>query len=661
MTRPALGMIALTVSLVHAAAIGAATAADSVAMDAAATINGASKVGAQEEVARIDAAPLDAARMDAAPRDFAPDAVDVKLRYQRRNDDSGLADVHLELRDGLSGSPLNYGQRRLAAWLQRPLPTLAEAEYRCSDKVRMLASPGPGRRATVDFNTFRLLTVNEDRTLTVINPFLAVNNAKLESIVTLPGDVGAVLQRRDAHEVWLAIPAIDQLLVIDTDTRSIRHTHRLEGGARPVALVEAGGSVWAAQAGRDGWLRFDQSVAMPTEVPAPRVHAMLSIPGATSPMGLADDGIVGLDEGMPIVHLAGQSIRSVIWSPLAQRLLASTEDGGLLWMDPTDGRVSQRLVLSPAIAMAVFDDGRYLLVASDDGMLRVIDVATGEVMNGHEMTDTPNGIGFTDGFAYLQGAGSAQMTLFSLADLRRGRMQPVKVSVGGVSGAVFRAETTGIAPIPGARLMTPMPDGIGMYVANPLDGQIYQYAEGMMAPAGSFSTYRRSPIALMLLDTGLEQIGPGSYRAVMRAPKAGRYELVLSGVEPRFASCRVMDVSGPADSVATTTAPRPQVRLLAVEQDAEGGKVRVKAQLLDERDQPVGVGVDLTLLAFDRRNGWQAIRPMQAIHPGIYEGRLDAPPATTLDLRVSSRAADLPFHAGGLGTYRTLDARGVPQ
>jgi hypothetical protein len=536
----------------------------------------------------------------------------------------------------------------LAAWLQKPLPTLAEAETRCADKVRMLASSGLGRRAVVDLNAHRLMAVNDDRSITFINPFLRLSNAKLEDIVTLPGDVTAVLHRRDAHEVWLALAEADLVLVVDTDARRIKQRHTLAPGARPAAMAEAGGAVWVAQAGRDEWLSFANATAEPTAHAAPRVGRWLTVPGRASPLGLAADGIVTLSGTQARSLSLGHAIGSAVWSPLAQRALVSLEDGGLAWFDPREGSITQQMPLPVQREMAEFDNGRFLL-AADTTHWSVVDVATATIVQRQTVDAPVSNIGFSPTFAYLHGASASQATLLSLADLRQGRARAVRVA----TGAAPEPMGLVVGPALDAQLMQPVPQGTGMYVANPLDGQIYQYAEGMMAPVGSYSNYRRSPRALFVLDDGLQATGPGEYRATLHPPKGGSYELVLSGVQPRFAACEMLQLPAVAEAAPITRVPGLKVQLVDVSAGVRPGSVRVRARLVGNQAGEVARTVpDLTLLAFDKRSGWQDRRPMRADETGLYEAVLEAPQDAHLDLRASSMSGDLPFQAGALGSVQ---------
>ncbi|MBF5003070.1 YncE family protein [Diaphorobacter caeni] len=563
----------------------------------------------------------------------------------------GLATLDLTLRDEATGQPVELPARKLAAWLQKPLPTLAEGELACRDKVRMLASPGLGRRAALDFNIHRLLAVNTDNTLTFINPFLRLNQAKLEDIVTLPGTPSAVLQRPALHEVWLALPEVDQIVVVDTDARRVRRSYTLTKGARPVALAQAGGAVWVAQAGRDEWLRIASAQSDPEPIAAPRVQGWLQPDRSGEPLGLGVNGIVRANGQ---VAPSGRVLHAA-WSPLAERAIASLADGGLAWLD-AQGLVQQRLTTrGPVQRIALFDEGRHALAATDREVM-VIDVATAGVLQTIPIDSSVTDIAFSGSFAYLHSAPASRAVLLSLADLRSGQAKPVQVAV----GSDPRDATPSLSAGSGAQRLQRLPDGAGMYVASPHDGQIYQYTEGMMAPIGSFSNYRRSPLALLLLDDGLQSLGQGRYRATLRAPRGGSYELVVSGVQPRFAECVALDVpviGTQNQSAVASAAAQVRARLVQVQPDGDAWLVRAALSIGEgERTRPLPGVHDLQLLAFERRSGWQSRQAMRAAGDGIYEARIrQAPASAGIDLLVGSASQDLPFHAGALGT-RVLGA-----
>lgn len=78
------------------------------------------------------------------------------------------------------------------------------------------------------------------------------------------------------------------------------------------------------------------------------------------------------------------------------------------------------------------------------------------------------------------------------------------------------------------------PSGSGMLVAAPADGMVFQYGEGMMAPIGSFSTYRRAAVGLLALDLSPREVAAGRYAAPVRHLRAGHMIWCWPG--PRRAS-----------------------------------------------------------------------------------------------------------------------------
>jgi DNA-binding beta-propeller fold protein YncE len=567
----------------------------------------------------------------------------------------GVGDLTLELRDALTQQPLDYTGKRLAAWLQKSPKTLSDGELACSDKVRALASQGIGRRAVVDFNTYSLVTVNTDRTVAFINPFLRMNNAKLEGVVTLPGDATALLHHPQARELWIAMRQSDAIAVIDTDTRTIKRTLAFAPGAGPQALALSGRSVWVSFAGRNQWLRFDNG---DSGLPSASVAAVDSAQLITSPstnvvVGLGADGITLLDgvtNEVRTVKLSGTP-SAATWSVLAQRWLVATSSKRLYFVDAQRAMVTRELVLDgEAARLIAFDEGRFAVAAVPSrDTVSIVDMASANILQTVPVTAQANELALSASFIYVHSAALGQATLLSLSDSRHGKVQPVNISIGtaGKHADVDQVSTG---------LTANTPDNLGMLIASPRDAQVYQYAEGMMAPIGSFSNYKRSAVGLVLLNNGFESLGAGRYRTTLRHTQGGPHELVLSGVQPRFASCNALALPEVRDAKREALAAQPQASLLKVVNTANGNAIAVDVRLEEKTSKtPLGAVHDLVLLAFDKRSGWQRRVAMVEQSPGFYSAVLPiVGAATRFDLLVSSATQDMPFGAGFIGTYEVL-------
>ncbi|MBV1796530.1 hypothetical protein [Siccirubricoccus sp. G192] len=293
-------------------------------------------------------------------------------------------------------------------------------------------------------------------------------------------------------------------------------------------------------------------------------------------------------------------------------------------------------------ALALFDGGRRAL-ALGEGRASVLDLASGEIGPRLEAAPGADEILLTDRFAYAVSAREGQASLWLLEDLRQGRVQPVEVMLG-------RPDPGAEPRFAGPARTVATPAGNGLLAANAVDGMLYQYGEGMMAPIGSYSNYRRAALGLALLDLSLREVAPGRYRSPVRHAQGGAHELVLSGAAPRFALCATLRLA-PVPGVAP---PEPRLRPELVTATSEAPLqrlIRVRLHQAEGAADLAGVR-DLVLLAFDRRSGWQARLRLEEVAPGEYEARLRLPAPAQYELLAASASRNLSFAEGRLGSLR---------
>jgi hypothetical protein len=563
----------------------------------------------------------------------------------------GLGMLEVEASEAATGAPLRYSRGRLAAWLQRRRAALPEAEVACGDKVKALASQGIGRRADIDLNAYRLLTLNTDGTLAVINPFVGLNSAKLESIIELGGTPITWLLLPERLEVWVVLADPARLVAVDLHARRITRAIDLPSATGPATLA------WDA-AGRRLGLGLPGLAGIGLLEPDTPEQALQVLPGPP-PLGLFADaegqlpGLVELeaDGGVRLLAPGGAVRRWAVpgrprlagWSPLARRLVVTTEAGLLAWIDPEapEGASPERLreLGHPARALALLDGGRRALVLGA-GQASLVDLASGTVGPRLVAPEGADEILLTDRFAYAVSAREGKASLWLLEDLRQGRDQPVEVTLG-------RLDPTAAPRIAGPARAVAIPAGNGLVAANAADGMLYQYAEGMMAPIGSYSNYRRAAHGLALLDLSLREVAPGRYRSPVRHAVGGTHELVLSGAAPRFALCATLWLAPTPGAASPELRLRPE--LVAVTEAAPlQHTLRVRLRTAGDAAPAEGIP-DLVLLAFDRRSGWQARLPLREVTAGEYETRLALPGPAPVELLVGSASRNLSFVEGRLG------------
>jgi len=190
-----------------------------------------------------------------------------------------------------------------------------------------------------------------------------------------------------------------------------------------------------------------------------------------------------------------------------------------------------------------------------------------------------------------------------------GRKLPVLEFPGGTAPP---AATDRPSPAPG---IVPVADDRAVLVANAGDREIYYYQEGLAAPMGSFSNYKRQPRAVMVVRRDLREREPGVYGANAQLGRSGAYDLVFRLNQPPLYHCFSFDVVpatvrelrqpprvAPAAPMAAVPAGRP-VNLDFVVTDATTGG-------------PIADLADLTVLVMTP--SWQARQVAKPLGDGRY-------------------------------------------
>ena len=124
----------------------------------------------------------------------------------------------------------------------------APNEVECKDKIRAYMGGLLSVRADIDLNGYLAVTLNHDNTVSFINPQVAFQITKLESIVVLPGRGADWALTPDKDWLFVSLPEQSAVAVINTVTRKLEKTIALDVGTRPrrVALSPDGRRLWVS-------------------------------------------------------------------------------------------------------------------------------------------------------------------------------------------------------------------------------------------------------------------------------------------------------------------------------------------------------------------------------------------------------------------------------
>jgi len=598
----------------------------------------------------VHAAPAAEVRVEQA-------GIAVTLSTRTAGGDSGAALAELRFTDAATGAPLSG--LRPAAWMQlRRSP--ADLETPCEDRARSFVAGSLGSRADVDLNAYRLVSLNQDASVTFINPQVRIRNSRLEAVVTLPGPGHDWAHDAQHHRLAITLRDQGQLAVVDSATHRLLGVVDLGPGSQPTRLV-------MDSDGRHAWVGLDGAravvqVDLQSQREVRRVavgagpHLLASVPGRPwLVVTHAADGqatLIDTDSARVLGRVAvGAGPVALAYSEAAQRAVVLAGQSGalvLLALDAEGLRVDARIPLEPgALSMALLEDGRQVLVGNvQRHEVSLVDLARRQLRASLPVAPWPDQIVTTRGFAYVRSQTTSRVTLLSLDQARAGRLQPLEVAMGRGAAADL-PQALNVAP-----LMVAAPEGDGIYAAVAADAQTYRYNEGLMVPSGSLTNYRRASRGLMVIDESLQERDTGRFEAPLRPNRSGTYDVVVRNGSPALTACLSLPLQAVApDRRAAEAAELPPPRATLLGWTRQGQGLQVEVALHDAGGRAITSG-DLQLLVFGPGGSWQRRGSLQPSPQGPWRGQVDLPPGadpSQAQLLIQSQALGLTFNQGRLG------------
>ena len=193
-----------------------------------------------------------------------------------------------------------------------------------------------------------------------------------------------------------------------------------------------------------------------------------------------------------------------------------------------------------------------------------------------------------------------------------------------------------------------------MVVANPADGTLYYYHEGMPAPQASFDNVGVHPAAVLAADRSLRETAAGRYETVGRLPGAGTYDAVFYVDTPRLVQCFTVTIDRRPGEHAT-----PRVAFTAVPKAAQAGQqVDVAFQLIDpESGTPVRDARDVEILTFRQPGDQQTHAHATPSAGGVYAASFRPRDAGSYYVFVQSQSLALRPASGALVAVSPAVAR----
>ncbi len=597
------------------------------------------------------------------PQHFVGEGIAVDLSVTPVSGESTNATLHagepvrirFALSDTASRTPLSglYPE----AWMD------GKGTETCSAKIATLLGGSLFNQPALDLNSYSVLVMNEDASLSVLDPYQSFGGTRLLAMVPLAAPAEDWALAEDSSRLYASLPAAGQVAVVDTAAWKVVRT--LQAGLRPGRLaLEPGG---AGGTGRRLWVVHEDptlpdianiaAIALPdgpvTEVAvgAGPHRLAFSTDGRKLYVTNGGDGTVSIVDTRKLAEVkrlpAGRTPSAVAYSSLAHAAyVASAQEGLVTVVDGERDSVVARLTAEPGLGDLRFAPGGrlgFLLNPATD-LVHVVDAASQRIVQTGKVEKGPDQVVFSDTIAYIRHRGSENVLMVPLDKAGvEGQPLPVGDFPGGrapFGDGAHPSPADGIIKAPGMN---------AVLVANPADRRIYFYKEGMAAPMGELGNSSREPRALLVLDRSLKERSPGVYETTATLPQAGRFEVAFFLDTPRLVHCFDIDVAAsptvPGAPVARKVKVEPLFDALPGERLAAGRPETLRLRLIDgATGKPIAGVADLQILLLPTGGNWNLRRtatPVAADTSGLYEVSLHVPSAGLYYLYVASPSLGL--------------------
>ncbi|HEY5974450.1 MAG TPA: cytochrome D1 domain-containing protein [Geobacteraceae bacterium] len=545
--------------------------------------------------------------------------------------------VTFKITDATTGAPISA--LKPAAWLdlvKEEADPLKGANLTCNDKVKSYLRGSLGYRPDIDLNSYYILSMNNDASISVIDPILGVSGyTNLYAMIMLKRPGEDWVMGSDEKKIFVTMPKAGQVAVADTE--SFKLIDNIDAGNNPfrIVLQPDGKYLWvgndAPQGNESGVTVIDVTTLKPVaQMPTGAGHHEI----AFSPDSLyafvtnAGDGTLSVIDTQQLKKLkelkTGGRPVAISASRLSNALyLINETDGAIVVVDAVKQEIIRRIPAKAGLRAIRFAPGdRWGFVANArENLVYVVDASTNSIAHTIEVGQEPDQISFSRSFAYVRLKGSRDINLIQLDSLGKEKSVVAStINIGTKSPGESSVGSTADAIIPTGESDT-------VLIANPADNVIYYYMEGMVAAMGSFTNAGKVPRAAAVVVRGLREKVKGEYSVKVRIPASGTYQVAFAIDSPWIVKCFDFTAKSNPFLAKAKEEGRYGMKFLTEERSIKVGK---QFKLKFEFNTPGKKGgsatvQDIRTLVTLVPGTWSMFYPAQHLADGVYEVNLTVP------------------------------------
>lgn len=570
---------------------------------------------------------------------------------------SDWAEIVFHVTDAETGESIKG--RYPAAWmdLSKAWEAKGDKPMSCADRVQTYLQGIVGVRPMVDLNSYFLLVLNADATISVIDPVVGitgVTNLFAQINLDMPGADWA--KTEDQKQLFVTMPEAGQVAVIDSDHFKV--TGNIDAGELPTRaeLQGDGRFLWVGNNTADPE-RSGVTIIDPVEQ---RPVAFIATGAGHHEIAFSDDDrytfvsnrnsgtVTVIDvqqrEKLKDIRVGGIPL-SLAYSKLSKELyIADARSGDIDVVDGNSHEIRTVIKTRPGLGPMRFDnDGRWgIVVNPSEDMVFVIDSSKDEVIHNIPVGKQPYQVMFTRSFAYVRSLGTEKVGLIPTSELGGIAMPPVTYIVAG-NGPPGAA-----AKISMADSIVPSAKEAAAYIVNQAEGTVHYYMEGMVAPMGAFRNYGHEARAIEIVDRSLTEREPGIYTGTVKLPTEGEYDVAFMMDSPRFLHCFSAEVAPNPKIKQTST--KLSVEFLNTERFVSANNdIAFRFKLVNPGSGTAIEDVNDVTVLFYRSDGRDRnVVSAKQVEQGIYQATIRLNTTSVYYVFVGSRSrnagySDMPF------------------
>ncbi|MBH3429873.1 cytochrome D1 domain-containing protein [Pseudomonas alkylphenolica] len=577
--------------------------------------------------------------------------------------EGAFANVLFKVTDQNSGQPLSGVSP--GAWLDPALSGDAakDRSKSCKARVALFLKSSIGARPLLDLNSYFLLVLNKDASLTVIDPNVSVGGVTSTlARIELPGVPMDWVASNDDKQVFVSMPERGEVALIDTST--FQRVTNINAGKQPlrVALQPDQRLLWVGNNASDP----AHSGVTVIDVPSRKTQKFFATGSGHHEIAFSADSryafVSNRDSGtlsvidaseMRLVKTlkVGPHPLSVAYSALSQAVyVADGREGSISVIDARSHELRHKIQGQQGLGpMRFSSDGRFGIVLNTlESQALVIDASTDQLIHSLPVAAEPYQLTFTKAYAYVRGLASPKVTMINLSSLGEGH-QPI---VQGFEAGPAAPRQAGDLPL--AQGLTVARDDNSVFVVNPVDNTTYFYAEGMNAPMSGYANRGHNARAALVIDRSLREVSPGVYSSTIKLPAAGTFDVAFLLNQPQIIHCFSTEVAASPTAKHRQT---PQVEfMLDPKMVLEGSTYTARFRIVEGNGSPRNGIKDLNVRYFLAPSSQPRDSRVHEVGDGVYEAQLELAQAGAWYVHVQAPSLGTAFAEKNYTSLRVLPA-----